>query len=86
MTRAMAVEWANLGIRVNAIAPTWVRTPLIAGLLEDPALVRKLEEMTPLGQLAEPEDIVGAALFLASRASRMVTGHTLAVDGGYLAQ
>ncbi|MEM7252713.1 MAG: glucose 1-dehydrogenase [Pseudomonadota bacterium] len=86
MTRAMAVEWADIGVRVNAIAPTWVRTPFIRGLLEDDALVKRLEDMTPLGQLADPEDIVGAAIFLASRASRMVTGHTLAVDGGFLAQ
>ncbi|MCH9675665.1 MAG: SDR family oxidoreductase [Gammaproteobacteria bacterium] len=86
MTRAMAVEWATLGVRVNAIAPTWVRTPFIAGLLDDRDLVDRLEAMTPLGELAEPEDIVGAAIFLASGASRMVTGHTLAVDGGFLAQ
>jgi NAD(P)-dependent dehydrogenase (short-subunit alcohol dehydrogenase family) len=86
MTRALAVEWAKSGIRVNAVAPTWVKTPFIAGLLEKPELVREIERVTPLGRLAEPEDIVGAVLFLASRASAMVTGHVLAVDGGFLAQ
>ena len=86
MTRALAVEWAAQGIRVNAIAPTWVRTPLIRGITENPDLVKRIEAMTPLGRLAEPHEIVGAVLFLASRASAMVTGHLLAVDGGFLAQ
>jgi NAD(P)-dependent dehydrogenase (short-subunit alcohol dehydrogenase family) len=86
MTRALAVEWAGQGIRVNAIAPTWVRTPLIRGITEQPELVQRIERMTPMGRLAEPDEIVGAVLFLASRASSMVTGHVLAVDGGFLAQ
>ena len=86
MTRALAVEWAAQGIRVNAIAPTWVRTPLIRPITENPDLVKRMEAMTPMARLAEPEEIVGAVLFLASRASAMVTGHVLAVDGGFLAQ
>lgn len=86
MTRALAVEWAGQGIRVNAVAPTWVRTPLTRGITENPELVRRIEAITPMGRLAEPEELVGAVLFLASRASAMVTGHVLAVDGGFLAQ
>jgi NAD(P)-dependent dehydrogenase (short-subunit alcohol dehydrogenase family) len=86
MTRALALEWAEVGIRVNAVAPTWVRTDFISGLLDKPELIARIEAMTPLRRLAEPADVVGAVLFLASEASAMVTGHTLPVDGGFLAQ
>jgi NAD(P)-dependent dehydrogenase (short-subunit alcohol dehydrogenase family) len=86
MTRALAVEWAGHGIRVNAIAPTWVRTPLTRGITDKPELVQRIEQLTPMGRFAEPEEIVGGVLFLASRASAMVTGHILAIDGGFLAQ
>jgi NAD(P)-dependent dehydrogenase (short-subunit alcohol dehydrogenase family) len=86
MTRALALEWAKQGIRVNAIAPTYVRTDFIKPLVDDPALLARIEAMTPMGRIAEPEDVVGAAVFLASPASAMVTGHVLAVDGGFLAQ
>ena len=86
LTRALAVEWARQGIRVNAVAPTWVRTDFTRSLLDRPDLVGEIERMTPMGRLAEPADVVGPVLFLASRASAMVTGHTLPVDGGFLAQ
>ena len=86
MTRALALEWAKAGIRVNAMAPAWVRTDFIKWLLDRPELVKRMNAMMPLGRLAEPSDVVGAVLFLASPASAMVTGHTLPVDGGVLAQ
>ena len=86
MTRALAVEWAPHAIRVNAVAPTYVRTPFIKPLTDQPDLVAKIEAMTPLRRLAEPEDVGSAILFLASPGAAMVTGHTLPVDGGFLAQ
>ncbi len=86
MTRALAVEWAPHRIRVNAVAPTYVRTPFIKALLEQPDLVARIEAMTPLGRLAEPEEVAQAIVFLVSPAAAMITGHTLPVDGGFLAQ
>ena len=86
MTRALAVEWAKDRIRVNAVAPTWVRTGFIAPILDKPDVIARIEGLTPLGRLAEADEIATAILFLASPAAAMVTGHTLAVDGGFLAQ
>jgi len=86
MTRALAVEWAPHGIRVNAVAPTYVRTELTAGLLKDPELVARIEAMTPMRKLAEPRDVAAAIAFLVSPAAAMITGHVLAIDGGFLAQ
>jgi NAD(P)-dependent dehydrogenase (short-subunit alcohol dehydrogenase family) len=86
MTRALAVEWAPHQIRVNAVAPTYVRTQMTAPLFENSTIVEKIEAMTPLKRLAEPEDVAAAIAFLASPAAAMITGHTLPVDGGFLAQ
>ena len=87
MTRTLAVEWAPHGVRVNAISPGHVGTPLVRRLWEtEPELKDHFESRTPLGRLAEPSDMVGAVVFLASPASAMVTGQILAVDGGYTAQ
>ena len=86
MTRALAVEWARHGIRVNAVAPTWVDTELIAPLKGDPAFVTAVERMTPMARLAQPSEVADAVVFLAGPGASMITGHTLPVDGGFLAQ
>ena len=86
LTRTLAVEWAARGVRVNGIAPSGVHTPLTTKLLGDPAMAAAFEAVTPIGRIAEVEDMVGALVFLASDASAMVTGHTIAVDGGWLAR
>ncbi|NMN58082.1 NAD(P)-dependent dehydrogenase (short-subunit alcohol dehydrogenase family) [Xanthobacter sp. SG618] len=85
-TRALAIELAPVKIRVNAVAPTWVRTPFIDPLMRDPDKLAAIEKLMPLGRIAEPEEVADAILFLASPMAAMVTGHVLAVDGGFLAQ
>ena len=70
----------------DLVAPTWVRTELTQGLFGNPELLGRILDMTPMRQLAEPADIADAIVFLASDRARMITGHTLPVDGGFLAQ
>ena len=86
LTRGLAVEWAPRGIRVNAIAPTWVRTEFTKALLDDPEMSKTLLDLMPLRTFADMIDVAAAVLYLASPAAKVVTGHVLAVDGGYLAR
>ena len=86
MTRALALEWVKSNIRVNAVAPTFVRTAFVSGLISNPEVLATIEAATPMGRLAEPEEIADAILFLASPAAAMITGSILPVDGGYLAR
>jgi glucose 1-dehydrogenase len=85
LTHAMAVDLAAHGIRVNAIAPGPTLTGLTRASYTDPEARRVTEALIPLGRLGQPDDLVGAVLFLASDESRWVTGSTVTVDGGYLA-
>lgn len=83
LARQMAVDYAGRGIRVNAVCPGFVKTPLIRALLADPERTAKLTRLHPLGRLGEPEDIARAVVFLLSEESAWITGQALAVDGGF---
>jgi 2-deoxy-D-gluconate 3-dehydrogenase len=85
LTRALAIEWAEYGIQVNAVAPTYARTPLTEGLFQDPSVVESILARTPNRQFATPESIAQAVAFLASPAADQITGVTLPVDGGWTA-
>lgn len=86
LTKAMAVELAPRKIRVNSIAPTFIETELTRPMLAKPEFRQFVDQMIPLRQLGMPEDVASAALFLCSEQARMITGHSLLVDGGWTAQ
>jgi 2-deoxy-D-gluconate 3-dehydrogenase len=86
LTKAMANEWASVGINVNAIAPGYMVTANTAALREDPVRSRQILERIPAGRWGNPKDIAGAAVFLSSPASDYIHGHVLVVDGGWLAR
>src|SRR5918999_330723 len=86
LTRALALEWAADNIRVNAVAPTYVRTDLTTVIFSNPEMMKTVMAHTPLGRFPETDDIAAAIVFLASDAARCITGVTLPVDSGYLAR
>ena len=85
LTRALAVEWAPHNVRVNAIAPSWFESNIGDLIHREPGYAERAMRRVPAGRMGTPDELVGAALYLASDASTMVTGHVLAVDGGTLA-
>jgi gluconate 5-dehydrogenase len=85
LIKQLASEWARYGIRVNGIAPTFTRTPLVEDYLSDPEFYQALVQRIPLGRVCETADLAGIAVFLASDASAFVTGQNIYVDGGVTA-
>ncbi|GAC1347089.1 MAG: glucose 1-dehydrogenase [Acetobacteraceae bacterium] len=85
LSKALALDWAGKGVRVNCIAPGYFETDLTAGMIANETLSTRLLAQTPLGRFGRDPDIVGAAVFLASPASAYITGQSIVVDGGYLA-
>ncbi|BDP44343.1 oxidoreductase (plasmid) [Deinococcus aetherius] len=83
LTRCLALEWAPRGVRVNAVAPTFVETPGTRRWLDDPAFRASVVERIPLGRVGQPVDVAGAVVFLASPAAALITGETLMIDGGW---
>jgi NAD(P)-dependent dehydrogenase (short-subunit alcohol dehydrogenase family) len=86
LTKAVAIELAPLGVRVNSVAPTYIETPLTEPFFADPEFRADTVRRIPLGRIGEIDDVVGAVVYLASPAASLVTGTSLLVDGGYTAQ
>jgi NAD(P)-dependent dehydrogenase (short-subunit alcohol dehydrogenase family) len=86
LTKVLALEWSSRGVNVNAVAPTFVRTPGTAARLDDSDTAADIVARIPIGRVGSTTDVAGAVIYLASPASSLVTGHTLLVDGGWTAQ
>ena len=86
LTKVLALEWSSRGINVNAVAPTFIHTPGTAARLDQPEYLAAVLERIPAGKVGTITDVAAAVVYLASPAAAMVTGHVLAVDGGWTAQ
>jgi NAD(P)-dependent dehydrogenase (short-subunit alcohol dehydrogenase family) len=86
LTKTVALEYAQQGIRVNCVCPGYIRTPMTAQGMRDPELRQRIIAREPIGRVGEPEEIAEAVVWLCSDAASFVTGHTMTVDGGYVAQ
>lgn len=85
LTKILVIEWAGKGIRVNAIAPGFIKTEMTRYMSEDPAVVERTHTSYPVGRMGFPDDLVGLAVLLASHAASFIHGQIIAVDGGRLA-
>lgn len=83
LTRSLAVEWALRGVRVNAVAPTYIETPLLANLEDSKGMVDRWMDLTPMKRMGQPDEIASVVLFLASDASSLMTGSIVSADAGY---
>lgn len=83
LSKALAAEWAPRGVRINSVAPTYIRTPISAEDQKNPEMMNAWEHATPMGRMGEPHEVASAVLFLASDAASLITGAILSVDGGY---
>jgi NAD(P)-dependent dehydrogenase (short-subunit alcohol dehydrogenase family) len=86
LTRTLALEWSTRGVRVNAVAPTFIDTPFVAEMFKDPAFKDYVMKNIPLGRLPDAEEVAQAVLYLSSPMARSITGHILAIDGGWTIQ
>ena len=86
MVRSLALEWASEGIRINAIGPGPVETPMVAGTLADPQALLAMQASIPMGRLGQPEEIGEVVSFLLSRRASFITGQILCADGGFTAR
>ncbi len=84
LTKNLAIEWATDNIRVNAVSPWYTRTPLVQGLMEDKEYFKEVVDNTPIGRIAEPEEVARVVTFLCMPASSYITGQNIVVDGGFL--